>query len=73
MIAQDTPTLRVVNPLTWIKKTDYLDLTFRRSLRSFARQCADHLAGLSPLPIDAWERSARVSGEGSELTLQKNL
>ena len=41
MIAEDTPTLRAVNPLTWIKKTDYLELAFRTSLRSFATQRAD--------------------------------
>src|SRR6266478_2237742 len=44
MIAQDTPTLRAVNPRTWIKKTDYLEREFRPSLRSFATQRADLLA-----------------------------
>jgi ribosomal protein S6 len=36
IVAEDTPTLRAVNPRTWIKKTDYLELNFRPSLRSFA-------------------------------------
>jgi hypothetical protein len=67
MIAQDLPMLRAVNPRTWIKKTDYLEREFRPSLRSFATQRADLLAVLSPLPIDAWERSARVSGAGKVL------
>ncbi len=62
MLAQDTPTLRAVNPRTWIEKTDYLELEFRPSLRSFATQRADLLAVLSPLPPEGWERSARVSG-----------
>ena len=26
IIAEDTPTIRAVNPRTWIKKTDYLEL-----------------------------------------------
>jgi hypothetical protein len=46
IIAKDTPTLRAVNPRTWIKKTDYLELEFRPSLRSFATQRADLLAVL---------------------------
>ncbi len=36
MIAQDTPTLRAVNPQAWIKKTDYLEQEFQPSLRAFA-------------------------------------
>ncbi len=43
MIAQDTPTLRAVNPTTWIKKTDYLELAFQPSLHAFATQRADLL------------------------------
>jgi hypothetical protein len=67
IIAEDMPTLRAVNPLTWIKKTNYLELEFRPSLRAFAMQRADLLAILSPLPIDAWERSATVTGAGKVL------
>ena len=48
MIEEDRPVLRAVNPRTWIKQTDYLDLEFRPSLRSFATQRADLLAVLSP-------------------------
>src|SRR5712692_6481387 len=67
MIAQDTPTLRAVNPRTWIKKTDYLELEFRPSLRSFATQRADLLAVLEPLPPAGWSRSATVTGAGKVL------
>jgi DinB superfamily len=67
MIAGDRPTLRAVNPLTWIKQTNYLELDFRPSLRAFATQRADLLAVLSPLPSDAWERSATVTGAGKVL------
>ena len=67
MIAEDRPVLRAVNPRTWIKKTDYLDLEFRPSLRSFATQRADLLAVLEPLPIDAWSRAATVMGAGKVL------
>ena len=67
MIAEDRPTLRAVNPRTWIKQTDYPDLEFRPSLRSFTRQRADLLAVLKPLPRKGWSRSATVTGAGAVL------
>ncbi len=67
IIAQDRPTLRAVSPRTWIKQTDYPELEFRPSLRAFTTQRADLLAVLSPLPIDAWSRAARVSAVGRVL------
>jgi hypothetical protein len=67
MIAEDTPTLRAVNPLTWIKKTDYIELEFGPSLRSFAEQRASLLHVLEPLPRDGWSRTATVTGAGKVL------
>lgn len=67
MLAEDRPTLRAINPRTWIKKTDYLDLEFRPSFRSFARQRAELLAVLEPLPRKGWSRSATVTGAGAVL------
>jgi hypothetical protein len=67
MIAENAPTLRAVNPLTWIKKTDYLELEFRPSLRSFTKQRADLLAVLELLPREAWSRAATVQGAGKVL------
>jgi hypothetical protein len=67
MIAQDRPTLRAVNPRTWIKKTDYLDLDFQPSLLAFAAQRAALLAVLEPLPPDGWSRAATVTGAGKVL------
>jgi DinB superfamily len=69
MIAEDTPTLRAVNPTTWIKKTDYLDMEFQPSLGAFAAQRADLLAVLQPLPYDGWSRTATVTGAGKVLEL----
>jgi DinB superfamily len=66
-INEDAPRLRAVNPRTWIKKTDYLELEFRPSLRAFATQRADLLAILEPLPRDGWSRAATVTGAGKEL------
>jgi hypothetical protein len=67
MIAEDRPTLRAINPRTWIKKTDYRELEFRTSLRSFATQRADLMAVLEPLPPEGWSRTATVTGAGKIL------
>lgn len=67
ILAEDHPTFRAVNPLTWLKETDYLDLEFRRSFRAFAKQRADLLALLRPLPRKAWSRGATVTGAGAPL------
>ena len=69
MLAEDTPTLRAVNPRTWIEQTNYRELDFRPSLRLFTRQRAELLAVLKPLPADGWSRSAIVTGAGKPLKL----
>ncbi len=67
IIAEDTPTLRAINPRTWIKTTDYLELGFGPSLQSFATQRADLLAFLEALPRELWSRAATVTGAGKVL------
>ena len=67
IIAEDRPTIRAVNPRTWIKKTDYPELDFQPSLRSFIAQRADLLAVLKPLPPEDWSRAATVTGAGKAL------
>ena len=67
IIAEDRPALRAVNPRTWIKQTDYLELEFRPSLHSFTVQRTDLLAVLEPLPRDGWSRTATVTGAGKPL------
>jgi DinB family protein len=64
IVAQDKPTLRAVNPRTWIKSTDYPELEFRPSFRSFVKQRADLVALLEPLPPRDWARLATVEGWG---------
>jgi hypothetical protein len=64
IIAEDEPTLKGLNPRTWIKQTDYPDLTFRASLRAFTKQRADLLAVLEPLPPAGWSRTATVLAWG---------
>ena len=67
ILASDHPTIRAVNPLTWIKETDYLDLDFRASLRAFTKQRAALLRALEPLPPRGWSRAATVTGAGRPL------
>ena len=67
IISEDTPTLRAVNPRTWIKKTDYLEQGFQPSLHAFAAQRTDLLAVLEPLAPEGWSRAATVTGAGKPL------
>lgn len=67
IIAEDMPTLRAINPTTWIRKTNYSALEFRQSLGSFAAQRAALLAILEPLPHESWSRAATVRGAGKAL------
>jgi hypothetical protein len=67
MIAQDRPTLRAVNPRTWIKNTDYLEQEFQPSLHAFTAQRTELLAVLEPLAPEAWSRAATVTGAGKVL------
>jgi hypothetical protein len=64
ILAEDQPTIRAMNPTTWIKSTDYPDLEFVASFRAFRRQRAKLLALLRPLPKASWSRSATVTGAG---------
>jgi hypothetical protein len=67
MLAEDRPTIRAVNPVTWIKSTDYRDLEFHYSLRLFTAQRAELLAVLAPLRPQDWLRPATVTGAGAVL------
>jgi DinB superfamily len=64
IIAEDRPTIRAMNPTTWIKSTNYPDLEFAPSWRAFMTQRAELLALLRPLPKEAWSRGATVTGAG---------
>ena len=49
IIQQDRPTIRAINPRTWIKGTNYLEQKFWPSLQAFTAQRAELLAILRPL------------------------
>ena len=69
MLAEERPTLRAVNPRTWIKSTDYTDLAFQPSLQAFAAQRDALLPMLQRLTPRDWSRVAIVLGGGSPLEL----
>ncbi len=67
ILAQDHPTLRAVNPMNWINRTDYRTQAFQPSLHAFAAQRTDLLAVLAPLAPADWARAATVTGAGRVL------
>lgn len=67
IIAQDAPTIRAINPTTWISNTDYREQQFQPSFQVFAEQRADLLAVLEALAPAAWSRTATVTGAGKPL------
>lgn len=67
IIAHDTPTIRAVNPTSWINDTDYRAQDFQPSFHAFAMQRTALLAVLEPLTPDGWARAATVTGAGRPL------
>lgn len=67
MLAEDNPTLRAINPRSWIKQTDYLDLPFDASFRAFVAQRDELLVLLTSISADAWTRSATMTGAGAPI------
>jgi hypothetical protein len=67
IVVTDHPTIRAVNPTTWIDSTDYRQLEFARSLRAFTKQRDHFLSLLEQLPNSAWSRRATVLGAGKPL------
>jgi hypothetical protein len=67
ILAQDNPTIKAVNPRTWIKGTDYLEQEFYSSLRAFTKQRKGLLAVLEPLPPKDWARTNILIGAGKPL------
>ena len=67
ILAEDNPTIKAVNPRTWIKNTDYLEQEFQSSLRAFTKERRKLLAVLKPLPPKDWTRTNTLIGAGKPL------
>jgi hypothetical protein len=73
MLSEDHPTIRYVSPRGWIKKTDYLQQSFRETLRAFSRQRAVLVGRLSTLAASDWTRGATFTATtlGREATVMR--
>jgi DinB superfamily len=71
MITRDHPKLRYISPRSWIRKTDYLELEFRGSLKAFTDQRRELLRTLKGLAIKDWSPSATFTAttKGCEQTV----
>jgi len=71
MITRDHPTLRYISPRGFIRKTDYLELEFRGSLKAFSDQRRELLKTLRGLAVKDWTRGATFTGttKGREQTV----
>lgn len=67
ILAEDRPTIRAIDPRTWMGRTDYPEMEFQPSFAAYLRQRAELLAVLEALPADDWLRSATVTGAGAPL------
>jgi hypothetical protein len=72
ILTEDHPTIRVINPRTYIRRTNYSSLDFQSSLRAYLLQREGLLADLRPLSPEQWTRGATITGAGAllELTVQ---
>jgi hypothetical protein len=62
MLTEDHPTIRYVSPRGWIRRTDYLERSFRDSLQEFSRARAALMETLSGLHATGWSRRATFTG-----------
>lgn len=67
IVDEDMPTIRAMNPRTWIDRTDYGDRSFAENFDAFSSQRADLLKLLESLPAPSWSCAAIVTGAGRTL------
>ena len=67
ILTEEKPTIRAVNPRTWITRTDYPDQNFHISLQAFTEQRSGLLKLLESLPPENWSRNAIITGAGKPL------
>ena len=64
MVAEDRPTLRIISPRNYIRRTDYPALDFAPSLEAFTKARAELMTLLRSLPPEAWQRDCIATGAG---------
>jgi hypothetical protein len=60
MLIEDEPALPVLDPRRWARAAGYAQLPFALSLRAFTLRRAELLRVLTALPLERWQRSARL-------------
>jgi hypothetical protein len=73
-IVEDQPSMRGINPRTWIRTTDYLELEFADLLKVFTEQRSRFLPMLQKLPPEGWQRTVTLlaGGQAYEQTVLRN-
>lgn len=67
ILAEEHPTIRAINPRTWMARMDYPQQEFRVSLQAYTAQREALVAVLEALSPVAWARAATVKGAGKTL------
>jgi hypothetical protein len=62
ILAEEHPAWKGMNPRAWLKQTDYPEWEFAPGFEAFRHERSQLLAVVEPLPPDAWERTATVTG-----------
>ena len=65
MLTEHHPTIRYVSPRGWIKRTNYLEQSFRDSLRELSQDRVGLIETLSALDANGWSRRATFTGTTS--------
>ena len=68
ILDRDVPTIRAMDPRTWIQRTDYLGLDFRTSLAAFSARRDEQVEELASLSPAQWALGAVVIGAGKPLS-----
>lgn len=64
MLEEDHPTIRAVNPNTWLAQTDYRTLPFLQSLATFTEQRKQFVARIAHITAEQWVRTGNFTGGG---------
>lgn len=64
ILAEDTPTIKAMDPRTYIVTTDYPEQEFEPSFQAYATQRSELVAALQRLAPEDWQRQATVKGAG---------
>ncbi len=64
MLTEDHPTMRAVNPKTWLAQTDYCEMTFSESLELFTVQRQLFAGTVADLSRNQWMRGGTFTGGG---------